>query len=253
LAMARNVARAEGYTTGMLWKSAITCRVQGMWAKRILRVYTKGRHIHGPHQQYLAAMSSSGSGAYGGRMRILADSRRLAQPTAPRVHARVRSGVPISISISCVSSRIAGGSPSQPPPESTPESAQAYLFLFLFLPCPHLQIRNKDANGRAAPLSMRVTRVVPRRAIRAIVFQTICAATATARACPPARHGIRSRALYDRRQLEAQMRFVASSQIRGSRCRVLIHRHGHERTCAGDSMLASRASLRVLRAHAQSS
>ncbi len=33
----------------------------------------------------------------------------------------------------CVSSRIAGGSPSQPPPESTPESAQAYLFLFLFL------------------------------------------------------------------------------------------------------------------------
>jgi hypothetical protein len=32
----------------------------------------------------------SGSGAYGGRMRILADSRRLAQPTAPRVHARVR-------------------------------------------------------------------------------------------------------------------------------------------------------------------
>jgi hypothetical protein len=34
----------------------------------------------------------------------------------------------------CVSSRIAGGSPSQPPPESTPESAQAYLFLFLFHP-----------------------------------------------------------------------------------------------------------------------
>jgi hypothetical protein len=33
-------------------------------------------------------------------MRILADSMRLAQPTAPRVHARVRSGVPISISIS---------------------------------------------------------------------------------------------------------------------------------------------------------
>jgi hypothetical protein len=33
-------------------------------------------------------------------MRILADIRRLAQPTAPRVHARVRSGVPISISIS---------------------------------------------------------------------------------------------------------------------------------------------------------
>ncbi len=33
-------------------------------------------------------------------MLILADSRRLAQPTAPRVHARVRSGVPISISIS---------------------------------------------------------------------------------------------------------------------------------------------------------
>jgi hypothetical protein len=33
-------------------------------------------------------------------MRILAYSRRLAQPTAPRVHARVRSGVPISISIS---------------------------------------------------------------------------------------------------------------------------------------------------------
>ncbi len=44
--------------------------------------------------------SGFGSGAYGGRMRILADSRRLAQPTAPRVHARVRSGVPISISIS---------------------------------------------------------------------------------------------------------------------------------------------------------
>jgi hypothetical protein len=35
-------------------------------------------------------------------MRILADSRRLAQPTAPRVHARVRSGVPISISISTI-------------------------------------------------------------------------------------------------------------------------------------------------------
>jgi hypothetical protein len=33
-------------------------------------------------------------------MRILADSMRLAQPTAPRVHARVRSGVHISIYIS---------------------------------------------------------------------------------------------------------------------------------------------------------
>jgi hypothetical protein len=33
----------------------------------------------------------------------------------------------------CVSSRIACGSPSQPPPETTPEFAQAYLSLFLFL------------------------------------------------------------------------------------------------------------------------
>jgi hypothetical protein len=46
------------------------------------------------------ASAPGGSGAYGGRMRILADSMRLAQPTAPRVHARVRSGVPVFVSVS---------------------------------------------------------------------------------------------------------------------------------------------------------
>jgi hypothetical protein len=42
------------------------------------------------------------------------DSRRLAQPTAPRVHARVRSGVPISISISISNRAPTLGTPSNP-------------------------------------------------------------------------------------------------------------------------------------------
>jgi hypothetical protein len=55
---------------------------------------------------------------------------RLAPPDGSGVGAGAERTVD-----ACVSSRIAFGSPSQPPPESTPESAQAYLFLSLFHPC----------------------------------------------------------------------------------------------------------------------
>jgi hypothetical protein len=50
-----------------------------------------------------------------------------------------------------VSSRIADGSPSQPPPDSTPESAQAYLFLFLFLAHSHAA-GPRRRRGRRDPL-----------------------------------------------------------------------------------------------------
>ncbi len=72
----------------------------GVWQAQVLVGGGEARAGSVGRRHMSLRFLNRGSGAYGGRLRILADSRRLAQPTAPRVHARVRSGVPISISIS---------------------------------------------------------------------------------------------------------------------------------------------------------
>ncbi len=88
---------------GVLAQDALHIRVAGLYdvkpcPKSLLELHSAA---HSPAVTWasLGPQARGGSGAYGGRLRIPADSRRLAQPTAPRVHARVRSGVPISISI----------------------------------------------------------------------------------------------------------------------------------------------------------
>jgi hypothetical protein len=74
------------------------------------------------------------------RKRLEAWRRRAVQPRVmERVGQRRASVDTRSLGVgaertadACVSSRMKCGSPSQPPPESTPEFAQAYLFLFPF-------------------------------------------------------------------------------------------------------------------------